>query len=213
MKITRNDLILYAVTDRRWAKGRPLWQLVEEAAGGGVTFVQLREKELEGAELEREAVQVKKVCEHAGIPFVIDDNVELALKIGADGVHVGQSDMSCGEVKELAGKDFIVGVTAKTLQQAEKAVSEGADYLGIGAAFATDSKADAKPIDHAVIRQICSMTDIPCVAIGGINKDNVEKLSETGIAGAAVISGIFAQDDIKTAAQILRERTERMISG
>ena len=218
----KEDLLLYAVTDRGWLTGETLYAQVEKALKGGVTFVQLREKALDEQAFLEEAKEIQKLCAQYHVPFVINDNVEIAAQIGADGVHVGQSDMEAGvhvgqsdmeagDVREKLGPDRIIGVSAQTVEQAVRAQERGADYLGVGAVFPTGSKADAVEVSHETVRAITEAVDIPVIAIGGITKDNVSELSGTGICGIAVISAIFAQTDIEGAARVLKERTEATV--
>ena len=207
----KEDLLLYAVTDRSWLDGETLYAQVEKALKGGVTFVQLREKALDEQAFLEEAKEIQKLCAQYHVPFVINDNVEIAAQIGADGVHVGQSDMEAGDVREKLGPDRIIGVSAQTVEQAVRAQERGADYLGVGAVFPTGSKADAVEVSHETVRAITEAVDIPVIAIGGITKDNVSELSGTGICGIAVISAIFAQEDIEGAARVLKERTEAAV--
>ena len=207
------DLLLYAVTDRSWLGGHTLYEQVERALKGGVTFVQLREKTLDEAAFLEEAKEIQKLCARYGVPFVINDNVEIAAAVNADGVHVGQSDMEALDVRRKLGPDKIIGVSAQTVEQALKAQEHGADYLGVGAVFPTGSKADAVEVDHQVLKEICSAVEIPVIAIGGIGRDNVAQLKGSGICGIAVISAIFAQNDIEAAARELRGLTEEMVNG
>lgn len=206
MKLKREHLILYAVTDRHWLGGDTLAHQVELALKGGATMIQLREKELGEAEFRQEALEVQAVCRKYQVPFLINDNVALAREIDADGVHVGQSDMEAGNVRTLLGPDKIIGVTAKTVEQARRAQAAGADYLGSGAVFGTGTKSDTSRLDHGILQEICESVRIPVVAIGGITAENVLELQGRGIAGAAVVSGIFAAEDIKAAAKALKER-------
>ena len=186
---------------------------MEKALKGGVTFVQLREKNLDEAAFLEEAKEIQKLCAQYHVPFVINDNVEIAAQINADGVHVGQSDMEAGDVRKKLGPDKIIGVSAQTVEQALKAQEHGADYLGVGAVFQTGSKADAVEVSHETVKAICEAVDIPVIAIGGITADNVKELAGTGICGIAVISAIFAQKDIKEAAQHLKNCTEEMLKA
>lgn len=196
---------LYAITDRTWlAEGETMADAVEQAILGGVTFVQLREKKMAGDELRELAVSVQKVCKKYNVPFVINDNVSLAVEIDADGVHLGQSDMELTEARRLLGADKIIGATAKTVEQAKEAQEKGADYLGSGAIFGTTTKQDAKPMTKELLNEICESVSIPVVAIGGINTGNVAELQGTKIAGVAVVSGIFAEKDKKLAAEKMR---------
>ena len=195
-KMQKEDLLLYAVTDRHWLNGETLYSQVEKTLEGGTTFVQLREKELDEAHFLEEAKKIKELCDRYHVPFVINDNVDIALEIDADGVHVGQGDMEAGDVRAKLGPDKIIGVSAQTVEQALLAQERGADYLGVGAVFHTDSKADAADISHETLKAITEAVDIPVIAIGGISKENVSELSGTGICGIAVISAIFAEQDI-----------------
>jgi len=188
-------------------------QAVEKALKGGTTFVQLREKELDEETFLEEARQLKALCRQYNVPFVINDNVDIALAMDADGVHVGQSDMEAGDVRAKLGPDKIIGVSAQTVEQALLAQERGADYLGVGAVFATGSKDDADDVSHETLQAICEAVDIPVVAIGGISKDNVGQLAGRGLAGIAVISAIFGQPDIEAAAADLKQRTAAMVAG
>lgn len=212
MKCGKKELLLYAVTDRSWLNGDTLYHQVEQALKGGATFVQLREKELDEEHFLEEAKEIKELCRKYGVPFVINDNVEIAEKMNADGVHVGQSDMEAGDVRKRLGPDKIIGVSAQTVEQALLAQEMGADYLGVGAVFHTGSKADADDVSHEMLRAICSAVSIPVIAIGGIGKNNVLELAGSGICGIAVISALFAQPDIEKAAEELRTLTEEMVS-
>ena len=211
MKCTKEDFILYAVTDRHWLNGESLYSQVEKALKGGATFVQLREKNLDSAHFLEEAKEIKELCRQYGVPFVINDNVEIALAMDADGVHVGQSDMEAGDVRRKLGADKLIGVSAQTVEQALLAQERGADYLGVGAVFPTGSKADAVEVGHDTLKAICEAVTIPVVAIGGITRDNVAELKGSGISGIAVISAIFAQKDIQAAAVDLKEQTLRIL--
>ena len=198
MRLKLENCLLYAVTDTSWLRGRTLAQQVEEALRGGVTMVQLREKELQGEALEQEAREILAICRQYGVPLLINDDVMLAKKIGADGVHVGQDDMSAAKARELLGEDAIIGVTARTVEQAVAAQEAGADYLGSGAVFGTSTKKDAKPMDPAYFQQICESVSIPVVAIGGVTLDNIRELEGRKMSGFAIVSGIFAAEDIET---------------
>lgn len=208
MKCDKKDLLLYAVTDRHWLNGRSLSEVVKESLDGGVTFVQLREKELDDETFLKEAKELQSLCGEYHVPFVINDNVDIAMKINADGVHVGQSDMEAGDVRSKLGPDKIIGVSAATVEQAVLAEKRGADYLGVGAVFPTGSKDDAVDVSHETLREICEAVSIPVIAIGGISKKNIHELSGSGICGVAVISAIYAAGDIKKAAQELRTAAE-----
>ena len=198
MSLKLENCLLYAVTDTSWLRGRTLAQQVEEALRGGATMVQLREKELHGEALEQEAREILALCRQYGVPLLINDDVMLAKKIGADGVHVGQDDMSAAKARELLGEDAVIGVTARTVEQAVAAQEAGADYLGSGAVFGTSTKKDAKPMDPAYFQQICESVSIPVVAIGGVTLDNIRELEGRKMSGFAIVSGIFAAEDIET---------------
>lgn len=206
MLVRKEDLLLYAVTDRLWLHGGRLYDAAERALQGGVTFLQLREKSagtMPRASLLEEARALRLLCRRYRVPFVIDDDVELAMAIGADGVHVGQSDMEAGAARQRIGKDKILGVSVQTVKEARIAAECGADYLGVGAVFPTNSKEDAEIVRYETLKEICSAAAVPVVAIGGINDENVMQLAGSGIAGIAVISAIFAKKDIRIAAQRL----------
>lgn len=204
MRSVKESMKLYAVTDRKWLKpGEKLVDKVEEALRGGVTFVQLREKNMGHDEFLAEALELQALCRRYQVPFVINDNVEIAMEIGADGVHVGQSDMEAGNVRELLGPDRIVGVSAQTVEQALLAQERGADYLGVGAVFPTSSKDDAVEVERETLEEICRRVDIPVVAIGGISRNNISELRGSGICGVALISAIFGSEDIEQASREL----------
>ena len=212
MSLDKNSLLLYAVTDRHWLNGASLYEQVEQAIEGGASFVQLREKELGQEAFLQEAIEIQKLCRKYRVPFVINDNVEIARSIDADGVHVGLSDMEAGNVRALIGEDKILGVSAQTVEQAVLAEKRGADYLGVGAVFHTGSKADASEVSFETLKAICEAVKIPVIAIGGISRDNVLSLGGSGICGIAVISAIFAQKDIRGATSELRRLTEEMVA-
>ena len=209
--LTKDQLLLYAVTDSHWLNGRTLHSVVKESLEGGVTFVQLREKQLDEAHFMEEAKDLQVLCREYNVPFIINDNVDIALAMDADGVHVGQSDMEAGDVRAKLGPDKIIGVSAQTVEQAILAEKHGADYLGVGAVFQTGTKTDAREVEHSVLKEICTKVDIPVVAIGGITQDNVKELSGSGINGVAVISAIFAQKDIETATAKLKSCVEQIV--
>lgn len=206
MRFNRDSLLLYAVTDRAWTGKQSLYEQMEEALRGGVTCVQLREKELDEDAFVEEAIAVKKLCDKYGVPLIINDNYEVALKSGADGVHVGIEDCPVAEIRKKAGKDFIIGATAKTIEQAKAAEASGADYLGVGAVFPSPTKKNAIRITREQLKEICSAVSIPAVAIGGISLSNIAELAGGGMCGVAVISAIFAAEDIRAAAKELKEK-------
>ena len=211
MNCDNASLLLYAVTDRSWLHGQTLYEQAEQALQGGATFLQLREKELDEAHFQEEAIALKALCKQYGVPFVLDDNVALAVATDADGVHVGQSDMAAGKVRALIGPDKILGVSAQTVEQAVLAEKHGADYLGVGAVFPTGSKDDADDVSYETLKAICAAVSIPVVAIGGIAQSNVAQLAGSSICGVAVISAIYAAKDIQKASADLRLATEKML--
>lgn len=213
MKCEATTMRLYAVTDRTWLHGRELTEAVKEAVAGGITCLQLREKDLSPAAFLEEALELKRVTTAAGIPLIINDSVDICLKSGADGVHVGQGDMAAGEVRRLLGPDKILGVSARTVEQALAAQKAGADYLGVGAMFGTSTKLDAKKTSLETLHAICEAVSIPVVAIGGVREENLLSLSGSGADGAAVVSAIFAQKDICRAAKRLRDLSDQMAAG
>ncbi len=207
------SLLLYAVTDRAWLGHQTLTGQVEEALRGGATFLQLREKELNRADFLEEALAIKALCGRYGVPFVINDNVQVALDCDADGVHVGQEDMAAALAREKLGEEKLLGVSVQTVEQAVRAEKDGADYLGVGAVFATSTKPDADAVSFDTLRKICDSVTIPVVAIGGINQQNLTRLRGSGIVGVAVVSAIFAQKDIAAATAQLKSLTEKMVKG
>ncbi|MCR5294129.1 MAG: thiamine phosphate synthase [Lachnospiraceae bacterium] len=201
------QLLFYAVTDRYWLGERTLYDVVRESLEGGVTFLQLREKKLDDAHFYEEAVELQALAKEYGVPFIVNDNVDIAVRMNADGIHVGQSDMEAGDVRALIGPDKILGVSAQTVEQAILAERRGADYLGVGAVFPTGSKDDADDVSFETLKAICEAVSIPVVAIGGITLQNTPQLAGSGIVGIAVISAIYAQKDIKKAAEELKKVT------
>lgn len=212
MKLDKKDLLLYAVTDRHWLDGRRLYDDVKKSLDGGASFIQLREKHLNDKDFLDEAIELQALCSKYNVPFVINDNVEIALKINADGVHVGQSDMEAGDVRKKLGPDKIIGVSAQTVEQALLAQKHGADYLGVGAVFPTGSKDDAEDVDFNTLKAICKAVTIPVIAIGGITRENIAELRGSGICGVAVISAIYAQKDIENTARILKAAAYKAFS-
>ena len=211
MKIDPKQLRLYAVTDRAWARDTDgLLRQVAEAIEGGAGIVQLREKHLGQADFLAEAERFVALCREKGAVSIINDNAEIAAQVGADGVHVGQEDLEAGRARELLGPDRLIGVSAHSVEEALAAQAAGADYLGIGAAFATGTKADATPISRETIRAITAAVDIPVVAIGGISRDNILELRDCGLDGVAVVSALFAQAGVKAAAEELLRLSEEI---
>lgn len=209
MKLNKNSMMLYAITDRTWLGDKTLPQVVEEAIMGGATFIQLREKNLSYDEFLKAAIEVKTVTDKYSVPFVINDNVDIAVKVGADGAHIGQSDEEIRIAREKLGPNKILGLSAGTLEEAIKAEKNGADYLGVGAVFNTSTKLDARTVSFEALKEICETLKIPVVAIGGISRDNVIELKGTGIAGISVVSAIFAQGNVKNAAEELLNLTKQ----
>lgn len=211
MNITREQLRLYAVTDRAWAADEAaLFRQIEDAIDGGASIVQLREKHLDPASFLAEAERFTALCRRKGALSIINDNVDIALRSGADGVHIGQEDLAAGDARRILGPGKIIGVSAHSVEEALRAQAAGADYLGVGAAFATGTKADARPITRETIRAVTAAVDIPAVAIGGITRENILELKGCGLAGAAVVSALFAQRDVKAAAAELRQLCEKI---
>ncbi len=213
MRLDKSALLLYAVTDRAWLGERTLAQQVEQALEGGVTMLQLREKHLDREAFRAEALELKALCRAYRVPFLINDDVELALEVDADGVHVGQEDMEAGRARALLGADKIVGVSAHTVAEALSAQAAGADYLGLGAVFPTGTKTDVDVLSRQTLREICAAVDIPCVAIGGIGPDNLLELAGCGLAGVSVVSAIFAQREIQSACRTLRRLSGEMVTA
>ncbi len=214
MNCRRDDVRLYALTDRAWLPEPTVEALagqVEQALRGGVTMLQLREKDLREEEFLREADVIRALCDRYGVPLIINDSVSIARRVDAAGVHLGQSDAGIREARSALGPKKIIGASARTVPQAIRAREEGADYLGVGAVFATDTKRDARRIDRETLEEICRAVSIPVVAIGGITADNVDTLAGSGIAGIAVIRAIFARADIEAAVRELRERTRELL--
>lgn len=205
MKITENTLLLYAVTDRSFLNGKSLVSQVESAIRGGATCVQLREKNLGYDEFLKEALEMKELCSKYKVPLIINDNVEIAIKSGADGVHIGQNDMDIKTARKMLGGNMIIGASARNVSLALRAEADGADYIGCGAVFGTDTKSDARKISPDILKNITESVSIPVVAIGGVNSSNISRLSGTGIAGAAIVSGIFAAKDIEAECKELKK--------
>ena len=216
--MNKTDLKLYAITDRQWLHKARLSEHVKLAIEGGATMIQIRDKDILSTDSDAglkdeysEALEIKRICHEHKVPLIINDNVQFAIDIDADGVHLGQDDMNPAEARKLLGTDKIIGVTAKTVEQAKRAEADGADYLGSGAVFGSTTKLNAKPMTKELLREITEAVDIPVVAIGGINADNASTLKGTGIAGIAVVGAIFASADIKAAARELAEICDNML--
>ncbi|MCI8765774.1 MAG: thiamine phosphate synthase [Lachnospiraceae bacterium] len=212
MKCNKKHMLLYAVTDRAWVGKQSLYQQVEAALKGGVTCVQLREKELDEARFLQEARDICALCHQYKVPFIVNDNVDIAIACGADGVHVGQEDMEAGKVRRRVGDAMILGVSAHTVEEARQAVRDGADYLGVGAVFPTNTKTDAGQMSNETLRAICGAVNVPIVAIGGINQNNIGKLAGSGVGGVALVSAIFSAKDIEGTCRELRALSEKMVN-
>lgn len=213
MKFDKEAMLLYAITDRTWLGYQTLAEQVEEALKGGATCMQLREKDLDADSFMEEAIIIKDLCQKYKVPFIINDNVELAVACDADGVHVGQGDMPVAEVRKRIGADKILGVSAQTIEQAKKAQQDGADYLGVGAVFTTSTKKDANTVTKEMLNKICEEVSIPVVAIGGISKFNLMQLKGSGIDGVAVVSAIFASSDIEQSTKELLMLSKQMVEA
>lgn len=205
MNCTAEMLRLYAVTDRAWVGKLTLPQQVEAALKGGATCVQLREKNLADSSILAEAREISALCKQYRVPFILNDNVALAAQCGADGVHLGQEDMDPAEARRILGPDAIIGVSAHNVAEAKAAVAAGADYLGCGAMFATTTKTNVTALPKETLRAICAAVGVPVVAIGGISKQNLLSLAHCGEAGVALVSAIFAAEDIEGECRELRE--------
>ena len=203
MKLDKKHMLLYAICDRGWAGERGLYKQVKEALKSGITCLQLREKNLDEEEFLKEAREISALCREYNVPFIINDNVKIAIACNADGVHIGQEDMDLKTVRKLVGEDMIIGVSVHNVNEAKKAKANGADYIGIGAIFKTSTKSNVHALSPDELKSICKVSDIPKVAIGGINKDNILKLKGSGIDGVALISAIFGADDIKKSTEEL----------
>ena len=204
MRCDKRHMLLYAVTDRAWTGKQTLYEQVEAALKGGVTCVQLREKELDETAFLQEAKELCALCRRYGVPFLVNDNVEIAIACGADGIHVGQEDLAAGEVRCRVGENMILGVSVHTVEEACQAVRDGADYLGLGAVFPTSTKTDVEQMPNETLRAICDAVDVPIVAIGGINRGNILKLAGSGVDGVALVSAIFSAEDIEGTCRELR---------
>jgi thiamine-phosphate pyrophosphorylase len=211
MKCDAKTMLLYAVTDRAWIGKQTLLEQVEDALKGGVTCVQIREKELDKESFLKEALEMKELCNQYQVPFIVNDEVEIALQCGADGIHVGQEDMEAGNVRALVGEKMMIGVSVQTVEQAVAAEAAGADYLGVGAVFNTTTKLDASDVPVRTLKDICQAVTIPVVAIGGISKGNMMELAGTGVDGVALVSAIFAAEDIEKECKELIIISEKMV--
>ena len=213
MKCDKKTMLLYAVTDRAWTGKQSLYEQVEAALKGGVTCVQLREKELDDEAFLVEAVEIATLCKKYKVPFFINDNVDIAIKCKADGIHVGQEDMIASQVRQKVGEDMMIGVSVHSVEEALEAVKNGADCLGVGAMFSTSTKTDVDVLPKEILKNICEVVDVPVVAIGGIGKGNILELSGTKVDGVALVSAIFAAEDIESECRLLRKLSEEMVNA
>ncbi len=212
MTCDKNTMLLYAVTDRAWIGEQSLYEQVEPALKGGVTCIQLREKELDDEAFLAEALELAELCKRYGVPFLINDHVDIAIQSDADGIHVGQDDMPVAQVRQKVGPDKIIGVSVSSVEEALEAVQNGADYLGVGAVFSTSTKLDVDVLPKETLREICMAVDVPVVAIGGIGKSNISQLAGTGVDGVALVSAIFSAEDIEDECRMLRRLSEEMVN-
>lgn len=213
MKCDKKAMLLYAVTDRAWTGRQTLYEQVESALKGGVTCVQLREKELDDEAFLKEAMELAALCRQYHVPFFVNDHVDIAIRCQADGVHVGQEDMAAAQVRRKVGCNMMIGVSVHSVEEALEAVRNGADYLGVGAMFSTSTKTDAQVLSKETLREICAAVDVPVVAIGGIGRSNLSQLTGTGVDGVALVSAIFAADDIAAECRLLRRLSEDMVQA
>lgn len=211
MRFDKKYAILYAVTDRAWIGKQNLYEQVESVLKGGATCVQLREKNLDEELFLEEAIKIKSLCKKYGIPFLVNDNVDIAIKCEADGVHVGQEDTAVSKVRKLVGDKMIIGVSVQNINEALESIKNGADYLGVGAMFSTSTKLDANVIPFENLKSVCNAVNIPVVAIGGIGKNNIMKLAGSGADGVALVSAIFGAKNIEEECRELRRLSEQMI--
>ena len=213
MKCDKKTMLLYAVTDRAWIGKQSLYEQVEDALKGGVTCVQLREKELDEETFLAEAVEIAALCKKYDVQFFINDNVDIAIKCKADGIHVGQKDMVASQVRQKVGENMMIGVSVHSVEEALEAVKNGADCLGVGAMFSTSTKTDVDVLPKEILKGICDAVDVPVVAIGGIGKGNMLELSGTNVDGVALVSAIFAAEDIENECRLLRKISEEMVNA
>ncbi len=211
MKCDKHSMLLYAVTDRSWVGKDSLYEQVESALKGGVTCVQLREKDLDHETFLHEAMEISRLCQTYNVPFFVNDNVEIAIQCHADGVHVGQEDMNVSQVRQKVGPNMMIGVSVHSVEEALEAVKNGADCLGVGAMFSTSTKSDVEVVSKETLRAICAAVELPVVAIGGINATNISHLKGTGVDGVALVSAIFAADEIERTCRLLRKLSEDMV--
>lgn len=213
MRCDKKMMTLYAVTDRAWVGKQSLYMQVESALKGGATCIQLREKDLDEERFLKEAKELALLCRKYNVPFFVNDNVDIAIACNADGVHVGQEDMAALDVRKKVGENMMIGVSVHNAKEAITAEKNGADCLGVGAMFSTSTKADASVLTKETLKEICSAVNIPVVAIGGINKNNIMELAGTGVDGVALVSAVFSADDIENECRKLRALSEKMVKA
>ena len=211
MKCNKNMMLLYAVTNSKLPSKLPLMEQVEAALKGGITCLQLREKDLDDEAFLARAIEMQRLCKRYNVPLIINDNVRVAIQSGASGIHVGQSDMPLSEVRKLVGDNMIIGVSAHNVEEAKLAEAGGADYLGVGAIYATTTKPDASYVPVSELKRICRAVRIPVVAIGGMERGTISKLSGTGVDGVAMVSAIFAADNIEQECRKLLRLSKDMV--
>ena len=211
MRLDKEDLLLYGVTDRTWVGEKSLIEQIEESLEGGVTCIQIREKELNDSEFKKEAMEIKELVDKYKVPLIINDSVQIAIEIGATGVHIGQQDMDIEDARALIGSGMVLGVSTSTVEEAIEAEKKGADYLGVGAVFTTFTKNNASSVSKQLLKQICDAVSIPVVAIGGITESNMHVLEGSGIVGVAIVSAIYGQKNIEVAVKRLKDKAYRVI--
>ena len=211
MRLDKKDLLLYGVTDRTWVGEKSLIEQIEESLEGGVTCIQIREKELNDSEFKKEAMEIKELVDKYKVPLIINDSVQIAIEIGATGVHIGQQDMDIEDARALIGSGMVLGVSTSTVEEAIEAEKKGADYLGVGAVFTTSTKNNASSVSKQLLKQICDAVSIPVVAIGGITESNMHVLEGSGIVGVAIVSAIYGQKNIEVAVKRLKDKAYRVI--
>ncbi len=211
MKCNKNMMLLYAVTNSKLPSKLPLMEQVEASLKGGITCLQLREKDLDDEAFLARAIEMQRLCKRYNVPLIINDNVRVAIQSGASGIHVGQSDMPLSEVRKLVGENMIIGVSAHNVEEAKLAEAGGADYLGVGAIYATTTKPDASYVPVSELKRICRAVRIPVVAIGGMERGTISKLSGTGVDGVAMVSAIFAADNIEQECRKLLRLSKDMV--
>lgn len=211
LRLDKRQLTLYAITNRNWLNNSTMENDVEKALRAGVTILQIREKNITEEEYIERTQSLKKITEKFNVPLIVNDNIEVAIKSGADGVHLGQDDINSLSIRERIGEKMILGVSAHNVEEAKKAEEMGANYLGVGAVFSTSTKNDAENIPFGTLKEICDTVSIPVVAIGGITKENIKGLIGSGISGISVISAIFAEKDIEKATKEIKEEINKIL--